>query len=93
MNNIEESIKIAKDVKFAVLGRAIADSASSPQGLAPLLREVTLLRRQEHEVTDKEVAFAGIARQIGDANRNGKDLAQLIARIVQLRRLEVTGRP
>jgi hypothetical protein len=93
MNNAEEATKIAKDVHFAVLGRAIADAANSGAPLHQLLQEAQILRRREQDGATRQTNFAALTRQIGDAARNGKDTAPHIAAIVALRRAELGYKP
>jgi hypothetical protein len=89
MNNLEESTKIAKDVRFALLGRAIADRTAQGLDTSQERKEATILRRQEQDSARKATQFAALARQVGDAERNGKDIAELVAALIALRRTEV----
>ena len=89
MNHLEESTKFAKDTRFAILGRAIADRATRGQDATALIAEATILRRQEQDSADRQTQFAALARQIGDAARNGQDTAPHVARLMELRASEV----
>jgi hypothetical protein len=89
MNNIEESIKLAKETKFAVLGRALADGIKRGENTSAIRQELQVIRLQEQESTSVETRFAALARQVGDADRNGKDASKLIAALVVLRRREL----
>ncbi len=89
MINIEESTKIAKDTKFSVLGRAIADGARAGQDVTRHIAEAELLRRQEQESADKNTRFAALARQIGDATRTGRDAGELVVKLMELRAIEL----
>ncbi len=89
MNHAEEATKIARETRFAVLGRAIADALRAGDPAQALIDEATLRRRQEQDSAAKEQRFAALARQIGDANRNGKDLGPLLARAAALRAAEL----
>ena len=91
MNN-EESHKIAREVRFANLGRQLADSAMRGAATGELLSELAIIRTAEHRVSDRVVAFAGLARQIGDAVQAGRDITDLLERLIALRRFECTGR-
>lgn len=88
----EETYKISRDTRFAVIGRAIADAFRSEGNTSALVHEVMKLRHAEQESADKATQFAALARQIGDAARNGKELTPLLERIADLRRYEL-GRP
>lgn len=88
-SHAEEATKIAKETKFAVLGRAIADAHATGAETKRLITQAMELRYIEQQQTDKQIAFAALTRQIGDAARNGKDLAALLDRIVELRRHEI----
>jgi hypothetical protein len=92
MNNIEESIKLAKETKFAVLGREYADRLMHGKDIGPIAHELQMLRRQEQESTSMETRFAGLARMIGDATRNGKDVGHYETALVSLRRWELGPR-
>lgn len=92
MNNIEESIKLAKETRWAVLGRTLADAASQGKPVTAHIAEAELLRRQEQDSADRETQFAALARQVGDAVRKGKDTQPLVAQLVALRRREL-GHP
>jgi hypothetical protein len=87
MNNIEESTKLAKETRWASIGRAIADGSSREKWM----QEAAVLRRQEQDSADRETQFAALARQIGDALRVGRDTAELVGKLVALRTLECTG--
>jgi len=91
MRNLEESTKIAKTTRFATLGRAAADAHRAGHFPTQAVKELAILRHQEHQITDKEVAFAGLARQLGDAASVGADLAELLNRLAALRAYELTG--
>jgi hypothetical protein len=90
--NNEESTKIPKEMRFAALGRQLADNAMDGKPTAAVVGELAMIRKAEHEVSDKQVAFAGLARQVGDAVASGRDPADLIKRLVELRQYERTGR-
>jgi hypothetical protein len=89
MNNAQETTKISREAKWAILGRAIADSIRMGENPAALIREAATLRQMEQERTDKASRFAGLARQIGDAARNGAETAPLLQRLRELRRAEI----
>lgn len=91
MKHNEESTHLGKEVQFAVLGRNIADHAAIGQDTTRLVEEASILRRLEHEITDRSTMFAALTRQIGDAARTGRDTAPLILRLVELRYREVHG--
>jgi len=91
MSTLAEQTKIAKNTRFATLGRAVADAHRAGLDTKLLLAELATLRAQEHQVSDRQVAFAGLARQLGDAHSTGKETAELLARIAALRAVEVCG--
>lgn len=91
VSHAEESTKIARETKFATLGRAIADAHRNRDGTNMLVSQAMMLRRIEQDAADKMTAFAALTRQIGDAARNGKDLTALLERIAELRRHELQG--
>jgi hypothetical protein len=88
-SHAEEATKIAKETKFATLGRSIADAYATGTDTKRLITYAMELRYIEQQQIDKETAFAALTRQIGDAARNGKDIAALLDRIVALRRYEI----
>ena len=88
MNNAEEATKIARETKFAVLGRAIADSAANGQDPQRLIDQARILRAIEQRNADRQTLFAGLARQIGDAAGVGRDTEPLVERLRELRRRE-----
>jgi len=59
-SKIEEKNKMARETKFATLGRAIADAASRGDSVDHLIEEVALRRWQEQQQTDKATAFAAL---------------------------------
>ncbi len=73
MSKLEGANKIADDVHFAVIGRAIADAARRGESFEGLANEALLLRQHEQDSADRQVQFARLARQIGDARRSGRD--------------------
>jgi hypothetical protein len=85
MNNIEESTKLGKEVRWAVIGRAIADGVE----LQRWVSEAAILRRQEQDSACRETQFAALARQVGDAVRSGADLAPLLDSLRALRKHEL----
>jgi len=89
MNHAEEATKIAKDVRFAVLGRGIADVARSGGSFRQLVAEAALLRQQEQDSANKQTRFAAIARQIGDAARGGHEIDALVEMLKELRAMEL----
>jgi hypothetical protein len=89
MNNAEEATKIAKDVRFAVLGRAIADVSRAGGSYRQHVAEATLLRQQEQDSADKQTRFAALTRQIGDAARNGHDITPMVEMLTELRSVEL----
>jgi len=87
--NIEEQSKIAREAKFATLGRAMADEANAGRyPLGPIV-EATTRRAQEQARASKETRFAALARQVGDAARAGTEVDPLILCLQELRRLEL----
>jgi hypothetical protein len=95
MNHAEEATKVAKDVRFSVLGRGIADSARAGDvvTLRRCVAEVTMLRQQEQDSADKQTRFAALARLIGDATRSGNDAKGYIESLKELRAIEIGPRP
>lgn len=93
MATVEETYKISKDTRFAVLGRAVADAALAGQSTLRLIEELEQLRHHEQDSADRETRFAAFARQLGDAARTDKDTTTLINRLRALRRHELTGQP
>jgi len=91
MKNLEESTKIAKGARFAMLARQLADKHQARQPIRAELTELAILRGQEQRVTDREIAFQGLGRQIGDAARTSQPLEDLLSRLVELRRHELNG--
>jgi hypothetical protein len=91
MNHAEEATKIARDVKFTVLGRALADRVAEGENADALIAQAVILRRIEQDSADKATRFAGLARQVGDAARNGKETQPILDKLVELRRIERTG--
>jgi hypothetical protein len=89
MNNAEEATKIAKDVRFAVLGRGIADVAMHGGSFRQLVAEAAMLRQQEQDSANKQTRFAAIARQIGDAARNGHNITPMVEMLTELRAMEL----
>ncbi len=89
MNNAEESTKIAKETRFAVLGRAIADNATAGESNARLILEAQILRRKEQDGWTRMTSFAALTRQLGDAARSGKDLSPILVALVALRASEL----
>jgi hypothetical protein len=89
MSTPAEQTKIAKNTRFATLGRAAADAHNAGQDTSLLLNELATLRQAEHQVSDRQIAFAGLARQLGDAHAAGKDTAPLLERAAQLRSQEL----
>ena len=89
MNNAQETIKISREAKWAILGRAIADSSRMGENPAALIREAATLRQMEQDRTDKASRFAGLARQVGDAARNGAEIAPLLLLLRDLRTAEL----
>jgi len=89
MKNAQETIKISREAKWAVLGRAIADCGRMGENPAAFIHEAAILRRVEQEGADKAIRFASLARQVGDAARNGAETAPLILRLRDLRRAEI----
>lgn len=89
MTTLAEQSKIAKNTRFATLGRAVADAHSTGRDTHMLMHELAQLRHQEEQVSDRQVAFAGLARQLGDAHYAGKDTAALLNRLCTLRDAEL----
>ena len=89
MNNLEESTKISRETKWAVLGRELADRKIAGKNLSAAINEAMILRRIEQDRADRETRFAGLARQVGDAARNGKDTTALLDQLADLRRVEL----
>ena len=89
MNNAQETTKISREAKWAILGRAIADSSRMGENPARLIHEAAALRQMEQERTDKAIRFAGQARQVGDAARNGAEMAPLLLLLRDLKRAEI----
>ena len=89
MKHLEESTKIAKDVKFAVLARSLADAARQGQSTSQHRAELARLRVSEREVTDKTTDFAALGRQIGDAQAMDRDVSELVGRLIELRGKEL----
>lgn len=92
MNNAEEATKIAKEARWATLGRALADAARTGKAHAPLVEQAITLRAIEQAQADKQTQFAALARQIGDAAKAGRSTADLLHAPVMLRQNEL-GRP
>lgn len=88
-SHAEEATKIAKETKFAALGRAIADAAHRSEATRHLIAEAETLRRIEQNSADRQMQFAALTRQVGDAAASGRDTAPLLARLTALRRLEL----
>jgi len=78
-----------KEIRFAVLGRQLADNYRSGKPMDVIIAEVTLMRRQEQDSAAKLIQFAALARQVGDAARSGRDVAPLLDRLAELRRIEL----
>ena len=89
MKNAEEATKISREAKWAILGRAIADSSRMGENPAPLIHEAATLRQIEQDRRDKTTRFAGLARQVGDAARNGAEIAPLLLLLRDLRTAEI----
>ena len=89
MNNAEEATKIAREVKFATIGRAIADYTRNGDDVERLVNEAATLRHIEQEQADKTTRFAGLTRQVGDAVRGGAQLAPLLLQLSELRTKEI----
>ena len=89
MNNAQEATKSSREAKWAILGRAIADSSRMGESPAAFIDEAAALRQMEQERTDKASRFAGLARQVGDAARNGAETAPLLLLLRDLRRAEI----
>lgn len=91
MNNAEEATKIAREAKWATLGRAIADAATAGQNHEAMRSAAAQMRAAEYALASKQTQFAALARQIGDAHSQGKDTAHLVAQLVALRNRELGG--
>ena len=89
MKNNEEKTKIAKEAKFATLGRALADYTMRGDSITLLVNETQTLRQIEQDSVGKETQFASLARQVGDAARSGREITTLLMRLVELRQREV----
>lgn len=89
MATLAEQTKMAKNTRFATLGRAVADAHRAGRDTSLLTQELMLLRKQEHQVSDRQIAFAGLARQIGDAVGQGRDISDLLERMAKLRQQEL----
>lgn len=85
----EEQTKIAREAKFATLGRAIADTIAAGGSAQVLIQEAALRRQQEQESADKLTQFAALTRQIGDAYRQQRSLEPLIHAVIELRKREL----
>ena len=88
MKKAEEAIKISREIKWAILGRAMADYSRMGENPAPLIREAATLRQSEQDRADRAPRFASLARQVGDAARSGAEIAPLIQQLCDLRRAE-----
>lgn len=88
-----ERYKIAKETRWAVLGRTIADAASHGQTTTHLVREAQIMRAAEQATSDRNIQFAALVRQIGDAASVGRDVAPLVAQLIALRRHELRPAP
>ncbi len=89
MNHAEEATKIAKNTRFAVIGRAIADAQLRGAPCMPMVQEAAILRAAEQSGASREVRFAGLTRQLGDAHRAGTDTGPLLKQLAELRRAEL----
>ena len=89
MNNAQETTKISREAKWAILGRTIADCIRMGENPAALIHEAATLRQMEQDRTDKASRFAGLARQVGDAARNGAEMAPLLLLLRDLKRAEI----
>ncbi len=87
--NIAEASKIGANVRFAVLGRALADAAIAGAIDDALLGELAMLREREHQNSGWVVRFAALARQIGDAVSGGRDASELVEELKLLRSREL----
>lgn len=92
MNNLEEQTKIAKETRWAVLVRTLADNEAAGKSSAIQRRELAMLRRLEQESGNHLTSLAAIGRQIGDAINADRDTSALVAAAVDLRRRELTGK-
>lgn len=89
MNNAEEATKIAREAKWATLGRAIADAARAGQSHARLDQNAATMRAVEQAQADKQTQFAALARQIGDALVQDRDTGPLVRKLMDLRAREL----
>jgi hypothetical protein len=88
-SKLEEASKIAREAKFAALGRAIADAAMAGAEVSRLTDEAERMRRHELEMIDKQTQFAALVRQVGDAHSKHRELADLLYKLIDLRRKEL----
>jgi hypothetical protein len=86
----EEQTKIAKEVAFATLGRAIADGTSKGADVKLLLQDAAVRRQQEQNQGDRTTKFAALVRQVGDAINSGKPIDELLDQLVELRHAELS---
>jgi hypothetical protein len=88
-----EELKIAREAKWAALGREIADTATRQSNMTGLLTEARIMRQIEQSRADRQTRFAALARQVGDAAASGKPLAPLLQQLADLRALELGPPP
>lgn len=93
MATIEETHKLAKNTRFAILTREAADAALTGQDVEHVLAELDAVRLHELQSSQRLTEFAAIGRQLGDAHRAGRDTSDLLRAAVSLRRLELHGQP
>lgn len=79
------------NMRFAVIGREIADGKMRGRDVSKLVEELAVQRGLEYGQGDKSTQIAAIARQIGDAKRAGRDTNELIGWLCTVRRMEVHG--
>jgi hypothetical protein len=89
MPTLEETTKLSKDLRFTILGRAIADAVRTGKNPSALVEEARLIRHQEQNAADKNTRFAALTRQVGDAAWSGQDLNDLLERLRSLRQIEI----
>lgn len=91
MNYNEEATKTARDVKFGVVARALADVAAAGGDTKSLIAQLRTMRLAEQMSQPRFGRFAALARQIGDAARNGNKAheLELVHNLIQLRREEI----